>query len=219
VALVVVGMVPAAFTVQVPHSNQALAALSGWVLLCVAGVAGWRYWWRRQQQFFASMVALWLVLVGLSFIHDWQAYERVMQKSATVAAATLDLEQRRRAVDYFFAVDLLDALRWAHARESQVREIVVVTGLEHEYIYALLARGTKPINYRGGSLSEKYRFLPKIQASDWERDNTLLVVSAREMAAAGVESRLEPSAVWRGSDGEENLLIYWTPVRESEEEL
>jgi hypothetical protein len=182
--LVIVGTLPAAIATDIPHSNRAFLASAGYIILASGGAMAWGYFWKKRREFANGFLALLLVITALFYLGWWRNYLVVMapEQEEKEVMTTAEVKELQQAVNFLYARDLREAMKDTWEMAGQVKQIVVATGLEHEYIYALLATGIKPISYQGGALSEKYLFLPEIKASDWERKNTLLVVAKEEVA-------------------------------------
>lgn len=184
-SLWLVGTLPACLTTTIPHANQALLALPGLMLLATAGFLLWDCPCRYREQLLNARYLL-IVLMILSFLPRWQFYQ---QTFAAPAGEHLPVSKRQAAavVDYLFAVELISALKQAWQQREVVDTIIISTGREHEYIYALLASGISPESYQGGLLSSKILYLPNLSAGDWHRPNTIVVTNGKQWLAQDQE--------------------------------
>ncbi len=199
ICLIIIGTLPAAITTQVPHSNQAFLAMPGFLLLAAVGLGSWRLWWRRHLEFFQSFLLLFFVCSCAFFLYYQTAYYRFYTPNQSKAAAQ---------ISFTFAHNLLPAFQALAKQEANVNQILVSTDFEHEYIYALLARGTKPISYQGGSLSHKYLFLPQISPSDLLREDVFILMSPDNFSESSFVPTLSPVATFYDLTGQPNLVIY-----------
>jgi GT2 family glycosyltransferase len=221
-ALIVAGTVPAAITTQLPHANRAFLALPGFLLLASGGLALWRYVWPVNRR---AKIWIWpyllLILAVLGVLPWWQNYRQVFAPvvgvSSQIAAAPpaqgvlnpYALDRRQAASDYLFATNLLDALKQAWQQES-VRQIVVSTGLEHEYIYALLAGGVKPQSWMSEGALNKFLFVERIKANDFERPQTILIFTPDHLEAPRLSEGNGRMTNYYGATGQANLFLYQT---------
>lgn len=183
--IVVIGLIPAALGEEIPHSNRALLALPGFILLAVAGLE--KLTAKINQAAVKKSVLSTLVLVHLLF---FVAY---ISHYFTAFAAESAAE---------FKDGYLAAFEYIVPYEEEVEKILFTSDYGQPYIYALFVRKTNPIWYRGGSLI-KYEFKDEINVGDISRKNTIVVASN--------EDELEPS--WAdeliyGSDGQIRFKIY-----------
>ena len=74
---IIAGFLPASLTLQVPHNNQAILALPGFMLLAILGLITWKNWWRKHEQLYSSFVLLILILASLSFLQYQKTYYQV----------------------------------------------------------------------------------------------------------------------------------------------
>jgi GT2 family glycosyltransferase/4-amino-4-deoxy-L-arabinose transferase-like glycosyltransferase len=195
----IVGFVPAAIGVDVPHANRGLFALPG---ILLAGILGARWWYGKlnsssinaqwlgtkketrlaAKSFFGTCVLLHMILV-LAYTRD---YYRTF-----AGASTTD-----------FMDGYLDAFAVAKQYEPTVDKILFSNVYGQPYIYALFSRRTNPIWYRGGSLNT-YEFTGNITRGDVDRPKTLVV------ATPGQIPRELADKVVYGADGSIRFLIVY----------
>ncbi len=213
----VLGFLPAAMTTQVPHNNQGFLALPGFVILATVGIMVWEKWWRRHHEFYQSFALLILILVGVSFLSYQRNYyqifaanEKMMSppNNSKVLMTSDKYNNQHKIVSRLFAQNLREAFTYTHEREKQYQQIVVAVDFEQTYIYALLARKTKPEAWQGGSLSAKYLFLPEINAGELERKNSLIMVSPNKIKDNEHFKEIKPLKVFYDLNGEPNIIIY-----------
>jgi 4-amino-4-deoxy-L-arabinose transferase-like glycosyltransferase len=202
---VVVGTIPAALGVDVPHSNRGLLALPGYIMLVTLGLH-YIIMFIREQKMFASIrgthqegeilvksvvgtASLFLVMSFLPYYHGyWTSY---------AAAATEDfkdgyMETLKYVIPYEKGTD----------GKKKVDQIIFTTEYGQPYIYALFARKTNPIWYRGGSLNT-FLFTDSVAESDMLRPNTIVVASAND------PGKIEDADhVVYGKDGSVRFKIY-----------
>jgi hypothetical protein len=201
----IVGLVPAAIGVDVPHSNRALLALPGAVLLAVVGYAVARQVIsastlnRRVVGSHGEQNTVWQAVVGSFWLFHAVFFCAYLNYYYTEFA-------RRSADD--FRDGYLEALSFVVPYEkgtdgfSKVNQVVFTTKHGQPYIYTLLARHTDPIWYQGGALNT-YLFTDVISASDLERPNTIVVASGSDDVPVEKADK-----VVYGSDGEVTFKIY-----------
>lgn len=201
------GLLPAAIGTEVPHSNRALLALPGFLLLAVEGAA--LLWtWCSQQRLNSSLrgshgethllpktvlgvVLLIHVLLSTAFVHFY-----FTKFSANSAAAFSD--------GYIEAFELAEQYEKGTNGKAAVDTIIFSDAYGQPYIYALFVRKTNPIWYQGGSLV-KYQFAT-VRQSDLSRENALVV----SVPSEGLPEQSADHVVY-GSDGSVRFLLYKTP--------
>jgi 4-amino-4-deoxy-L-arabinose transferase-like glycosyltransferase len=183
--LVILGLIPAALGEEIPHSNRALLALPGFLLLAVNGL----------EKLLTKIKKLEIkkILIGvLALIHSlfFIAYiSNYFTSFAAVSAAE-------------FKDGYLEAFEYIVPYEDQVEKIIFTSDYGQPYIYALFVRKTNPIWYQGGSLI-KYEFKDEINVGDLSRENTIVVASNQDEIELGWADKLI-----YGSDGEVRFMIY-----------
>jgi 4-amino-4-deoxy-L-arabinose transferase-like glycosyltransferase len=182
--ILVLGLMPAALGEEVPHSNRALLALPGFILLAVYGLKSLATCKKDiiLKSIFGS-IALVHFLLFVAFISD---YFTVFAKSS--------------AVD--FKDGYLEAFEFVVPFEEEVEKILFTSDYGQPYIYALFVRQTNPIWYQGGSLI-KYEFRDEINLGDLARNKTIVVASNKDEMGLSQADKLI-----YGSDDEVRFKIY-----------
>lgn len=170
----VVGLVPAALGIDLPHPNRALLALPGLIML---GVLGFDQLYKlvnesslnsklvgshgEQGILYKTILGSFVMVhVGL-FFSFWQFY-----RTEYPALASAE-----------FQTGFIEALQVAKRFEPTVNSIVISNDYGQAYIYALFVRRTNPIHHQGGDLSIKYLFVD-LQAGELAKENTLVIATA-----------------------------------------
>lgn len=173
VFLVFLGVLPAAIGQEVPHANRSLLALPGFILLATAGF-----------DFLSSSIKKLSLNRKTKGSHG---ENNILLKSVMGSLVLIHLilfvayqqnyygEFARESADDF-KDGYLEAFAYTIPFEKKVDKILFTDDYGQPYIYALFARKTDPIWYRGGSLNI-YEFNPKITNGDLLRKNTLVVAS------------------------------------------
>ncbi len=201
---IVIGIVPAAAGLDVPHSNRALMALPGFLMLAVAG--GWWSWqWADQQKIWQVVGShgekklLAKTLVGTLLLLHMLFFVSYQQHYYTSFA-------RQSAAD--FMDGYLEAFQWVLPYEKgtegkpAVDKILFTADYGQAYIYALFVRKTNPIWYQGGSLI-KYEFANTITPGDLQREHTVIVGSNTDQLPLK-----DADHVVYGSDGQPRFLLF-----------
>jgi hypothetical protein len=202
------GFLSASLTLQVPHNNQAILALPGFILLAILGLLTWKNWWKKHQQFFSSFILLTLILTTLSFLQYQKTYFQVYSSFNLSNNSKYYFEHQ--LVEHLFAQNLLDAFTFTRKEEKNYQQVVVATDFEQPYIYALLAKKTKPISYQSGLLSEKYLFVEWLNFDDLERKNSLILASPSQISTLENFKQAKPLKIYFDLNNEPNLYIYET---------
>lgn len=200
VVLVVLGVLPAAIGRDVPHSNRALLALPGFILLEIVGLRQLYYFlhqdWLDQKVTGSKGEKQLLLKASLGII--------IFVYFACVCAYLDDYYTqfaKRSAAD--FEDGYIEAMQIVKQQEPSVDKIVFTNAYGQPYIYALFVRQTNPIYYHGGSLI-KYEFPDKVTIGDTQRKNALVV---------GTPQELDPRTgqyLVKGSDGSIRFVIVKT---------
>lgn len=193
IALILFGILPAALATEVPHSNRALLALPGFILLAVVGLQSilasqWASVWKKM------MLGSLLLFHGLFFFSYFQNYY-----TRFAAESAADFQD-----GYLAAFRLALPFERGEDGRVEVEKIIFTSDYGQPYIYALFVRKTNPIWYQSGSLV-KYEFKDEITVGDLERKNTLVV--------AGINDDLlgrnnQADVIVYGSDGSPRFRIY-----------
>jgi len=203
IAWIVIGIFPATLGVEIPHSNRAILALPGFILLATLGLNDFLVNISNAQvkiqKFKIPNKVLTLSVLAtvhlLTFLSFQKYYYKVFAKESADA----------------FKDGYVEAFEYAVAYEKglygkpEADKILFTSDYGQPYIYALFVRKTNPIWYRGGSLV-KYEFTDNITMGDLNRSKTLIVASKDDLLP---EERAEKLVY--GSDGEVRFKIYYAP--------
>ncbi len=198
---IVIGTLPAAIGRDVPHSNRALLALPGFFLLAILGLG--------------ELLDVLLVSQLNKKLSGTKGEKDLLVKSVlgglVLAHAVLVCSYLHNYYTNFSAQSTndfndgyLEAMKIAKESEATVEKILFTDKYGQPYIYALFARRTNPIWYRGGSLI-KYEFSNRINVGDFSRSNTLIIASP---------DQIEPSKGQKlilGADGSVRFVVVKTP--------
>ncbi len=207
-AWILIGVLPAAVGIDVPHSNRALLALPGFLLL-----AGWGMAWMINE------------LMALPWSLHFPGTHQEKNTLAKAALGSLVLIHSLLFVAYlnhYFTVfgpasatefkdGYLDVFEYIRpyengiSEETAVNQIVISGRYGQPYIYALFSRETNPISYQGGALN-RYLFVNKVTSADLERPKALVVATGEDDVPAAVAKK-----IIYGSDGSIRFKIYRTP--------
>ncbi|CAN5293378.1 hypothetical protein BH10PAT2_BH10PAT2_1670 [soil metagenome] len=174
----IVGTVPAVIGSDVPHSNRALLALPGFVLMAFYGLNSLVHYLhgtklekqlsgsKGEKSLLVKSVAgcflLFHLLFFLSYVHSY--YTVYAKESAND-----------------FQDGFIQAFQFAVKNESTSDQIIISNSYGQAYIFALFVRQTNPIWYQGGSMV-KYVYLPKISEGDLSRKNTVIIATPEQIA-------------------------------------
>lgn len=196
--ILLAGLVPSALSAElVPHSNRALFALPGFILLILFATKQLIIWLQPhigKDIAFRTVVGMIVVLEVFFFAAYWHDYQT---RYARLSAGDFQdgyLEAFNYALEYE---------RGLNGR-PQVDKIIVSDTYGQPYIFALFVRKTSPIAYRGGSLY-KYEFSSSVSGSDLLRHNTLVISTPQR----GIDPNQATHLV-HGSDGEVRFVINYT---------
>lgn len=189
---IVIGILPAALGTEIPHSNRALLALPGFILLATWAVID-------LQALVKDRLIIRTILGSFLLAHIFFALTYLNYYYTLFAKLSAD--DFREGYLEAFAV-ALDYERGENGKK-QVDKIIFTSQYGQPYIYALFVRKTNPIWYQGGSLI-KYEF-KEVERGDLSRKNSLVVAHPDdEMYGA------EPDQQIMGSDGKPRFNIYVT---------
>ncbi|MBD3279302.1 MAG: hypothetical protein GF390_01160 [Candidatus Pacebacteria bacterium] len=189
-----IGLLPAALGTEVPHSNRALLALPGLIILASLGLSDLLRFLKTKLD--AAKLKLTIgLLVGLH-LSFFVAYQVNYYTSFAHDSASDFKDGYLQAFEY--AVDYEKGLN----DKPQVDKILFTSDYGQPYIYALFVRKTNPIWYQGGSLV-KYEFADKITVADLEREKTLIVASESDQLPID-----QAKKVVYGSDGQARFKFY-----------
>jgi 4-amino-4-deoxy-L-arabinose transferase-like glycosyltransferase len=206
---IVLGILPAALGADdVPHSNRALLALPGFLLLAscgwfilvdkvaksklnksVLGNHGERNTVRN------AVVGTTILLHGIFFLSFWRYYLTSFAAASSSAFQDGYLEAMKLAQEYERGLN----------GKPEVDKIMFSSEYGQPYIYALFTRQTSPEFYQGGSLI-KYEFTD-VSIGDFERANTLVVGTAGDTDLPQAKA----DHLVYGSDGKVRFHLYYRP--------
>jgi 4-amino-4-deoxy-L-arabinose transferase-like glycosyltransferase len=198
---VIVGVLPAAIGRDVPHSNRALLALPGFLLLAVLGLDSLLKYLstsllnctvsgsKGEDNLLVKSVLGVFILFHVFFVMSY------LQHYYTDFA-------HESSADY--ADGYLEAFKYVWEQEPQVDKIVVTNSYSQPYIYALIAGKVNPIQFNNGALI-KFEFKDKIEAGELLRQNAMIVATPEE-----VDPRIGTHLIY-GSDGKVRFVIVKTP--------
>ena len=205
--LIVIGLLPAAISLEVPHSNRSILALPGFILMAVYG-ANW-------------MIGKVLATNVNKIVLGSHGEKNIILKSIIGSSLLVHIFLTVMFLSHYFTVfaqesadsfqdGYIDAFTIAQKYEKgldgypEVDKILFTSDYGQPYIYALFVRKTNPIWYRGGSLI-KYEFTDKIDVGDLTRNNALVVGSnTDELPIENAEH------IINGSDGKMRFQIFKT---------
>ena len=185
---VIIGLLPAAIGTEVPHSNRALFALLGFIILAVSGLESLLRKVDNKKMTLGLVIMIHL-LCSITFIEYY--FNRFD------ALAVDDFQ-----AGYIEAFTLAEEYEKGLNGKPTVDKIIFTSKYGQPYIYALFVRKTNPIWYQGGSLV-KYEFRDTITASDLAQNSTLVITHPID----GV-NQLAQHTIY-GKDGSIRFLVYY----------
>ncbi len=204
--IVVAGLVPAGLGFEAPHSNRALLALPGFIMLAIAGgLVTVEYLKHSSLNAVKGSkgepdMVVQAVIGVLILLHSFFAVSYLHSYFTKFAA--------RSAQD--FTDGYLEAFEIASSYTPQIdageiERIYFTDVYGQPYIFALFHHGVSPIWYRGGWLNTYYQFT-SVNVGDLGRERAVIV-------AGNDADLLDPAKanhVVRGSDGSVRFKIYVT---------
>ena len=199
VMVIIYGLLPAALGEEVPHSNRALLALPGFLMLAVWGAKKTLSWVQNSQLnktikgSHGEKNIITTAVLGTFFLVHLLLFTAYFSNYLTVFAA-------QSAAD--FKDGYLAAFSYVVPYENKVDKILFTDEYGQPYIYALFVKKTNPIWYQGGELI-KYEFTDNINPGDLSRQNTIVV--------SGQDGKLDPKLADKiiyGSNGKIRFKIY-----------
>lgn len=189
--LILIGLIPAIIGTEAPHSNRALLALPGFLLLAVIGF--------EKLLMLRPKEKIWtLFLFGLAHLVLFTGYTNNYYKNFSKVSANDFQDGYLEAFNYIIPYEKgIDG-------KPSVDKIVFSSDYGQPYIYALFSRKTNPIWYQGGSLI-KYEFKEEVTIGDLERENTIVVASNEDDLLSKND---KANKIIYGSDGEPRFRIY-----------
>ncbi|MEN8252828.1 MAG: hypothetical protein ABFQ62_00405 [Patescibacteria group bacterium] len=203
---IIVGFIPAIIGRDVPHSNRALLALPGFLLLASLGIVELLDWLKklninkRIKGSHAEKNIILKIVIGLFFIiHTFLFLSFYKNYHSSFA--------RNSAKDfkdgYLEVFEYLIPYEKGKNGKQQVNQIVFSNEYGQAYIYALFSRKTDPIWYQGGSLN-RYLFVDEVKVGDLARDNSIVVATGEDLVEIAADKYI------LGSDGSVRFRIYHT---------
>lgn len=182
--IIVIGLVPAIISDGQCSSNRSILALPGFILLTVVAIkAIFESLQKHRKIFFNTLIAAYLVFLA---IYQFNYYENYAKQSAENF-----MDGYLETFDYLRSLD-----------KSNVKQIVFTNDYQQAYIYALFSFTVNPIAYQGGILN-LFFFTNKIDQSDLEKENTIVVASKFDQMG-----ERKADEIINGSDGKGRFFIY-----------
>jgi len=209
--LIIIGLLPAAISLEVPHSNRSILALPGFILMAIYGV-DWLIIKIRESKINKKVlgshgetnIVLKSVIGSFLLFHIFLTVAFLNHYFTVFAKESADSFQD----GYLEAFEIAQKYEKGLDDYPEVDKILFTSDYGQPYIYALFSRKTNPIWYRGGSLI-KYEFTDKIDVGDLQRNNTLIVASATD------ELPIEKiKQIIFGSDGKVRFQIFLTESKQ-----
>lgn len=179
--IIFAGILPAAITNESPHSNRAFLSFIGFIFVSIYGflyLAEKIYHSELNKSLVGSkdetniviksFIGTVLFLEIITSVYFFNHYFHVFAKTSANDFKDGYIEAMQIAKKYEKGIGV-----------EPVEKIVFSNFYGQPYIYAIFVRQTNPINYRGGSLI-KYQFSDKVDISDLERPNALVIGSSND---------------------------------------
>ncbi|NCN87366.1 MAG: hypothetical protein GW941_00555 [Candidatus Pacebacteria bacterium] len=193
-------ILPAALGFElVPHSNRALLALPGFIILAILGLRDFSDWVintkinKEIPGSHGEKNMVWVTVIGMMIFLQGLFFVKYLNNYYTDFAAKSSED---------FVDGYLEAFNYVKELEKDTNKIVFTSEYGQPYIFALFARKTNPIWYQGGSLI-KYEF-KEVNIGDLSRENAIIV--------AGQDSEFikaeDADKLIYGSDGEVRFKIF-----------
>lgn len=182
---IVIGILPASIGESVPHSNRALLALPGFVLLSTIAMtfavewygqlntqakSWWGMLWGKRMEF-TDQSNIIRASIGMFFLIHSLLFVSYMHDYFTTFA-------KESSQDFYYGYE--QAFEFAIDREDSVDKILFTSKYGQPHIYAIFFRKTHPQWYQGGSLI-KYEFTDQISESDLHREKTVIIATPEEI--------------------------------------
>lgn len=208
--IIFAGILPAAITNESPHSNRAFLSFIGFIFVALYG------FYFLAEKIYSSQLNK--TLVGS------KQETNILFKSFLGTVIFLEILTSIFFFDHYFNVfakksaddfkdGYIEAMQIAEKYEKgigveAVEKIIFSNYYGQPYIYAIFVRKSSPMNYRAGSLI-KYQFSDKVDISDLERPNALIIGSSNDVLPIEKADYLI-----YGSDGEIKFKIFDTRTYE-----
>ena len=185
-AWIVLGILPAAIGDGMYHSNRALLALPGFLILATVGAEQlvldtWSSW----QNLRYVILVTYIFFLALYQQHYYTVYAQ--QSTAAFADGYLEAAQLVKSLD-----------------NPQVEKIIFTDDYQQAYLYVLIANVYNPYQYHTGIL-EKYEFTKKTDVGDFFRKNAIIVASAEDEMG-----NKQPNYQIYAADGSLRFRVYLT---------
>jgi len=184
---ILIGVLPAAIGVDVPHSNRMLLALPGFLWLAALG------WQWIAKNFTDDLIAP--AVLGMCILFQIFFVSSYLNHYYNVFAKTSATE---------FVDGYQEAVTYAISQEDNVDQVLFTTAYQQPYIYTLIGRKTNVYEFHNGALI-KFLFTEKLSNGDRFRNNTLLVGTPDQLTPTDSDTLIY------GSDGEVKFVIVKTP--------
>lgn len=201
VVWIILGILPAGLGLEIPHSNRALLALPGFIIVVVLGISEFHNYYEKvavanelKQLVFKSIFGMSILLHLLFFVSYLGNYYGNFAKKSAESFNDGYIEAFNFVIPYEEGID----------GNKEVDKIIFTSEYGQPYIYALFTRKTNPIWYQGGSLI-KYEFKEDINVGDLSQKNAIVVAGISSELLAGNADHLI-----YGSDGEIRFKIFIT---------
>lgn len=182
--MIIFGLAPAIISDGQSSSNRSILALPGIILLTVLAIKSiFESLGKHKKIFFNMLIVLYLIFLGFYQINYYKNYAK--QSAENFMDGYLETFGYLRSLD-----------------RSQIKQIVFTNDYQQAYIYALFAFEVNPIAYQGGILN-LFFFTDKIDQSDLEKENTIVVASKFDQMG-----ERKADKIINGSDGEGRFFIY-----------
>lgn len=180
------GILPAAVGRDIPHSNRALLALPGFILLaqlgfswCVAKIQTSQLnkkivgTHQEKNILVVSFIGILILLHTLFFL----AYQKDYY-TEFVAASADDFKD-----GYLEMFEFVKPYEEGHAGYPPISQVIVSSKYGQPYIYALFVKRAHPILYHGGALN-RFLFVDEVKPGDIVRENSVIVATGEDDVSA-----------------------------------
>lgn len=205
--VVFIGILPAALSTEIPHSNRSFFAITGFIILALIGIEVIGMFFAKSKSVkniigshgekhivMKAVIGTLLALHVVFSVNFLSRYFTEFSANSTEA----------------FRDGYIEALTIAHEYEMglngkpEVEKVLFSSEYGQPYIYALFVKEMNPIEYRGGALI-KYEFSDSVSVGELVRENTLVVGTQ----ASNLPTRKADHVVY-GSDGSERFVLIYT---------
>lgn len=193
---ILVGILPAAIGVEVPHPNRALMALAGFILLSIwtiiqlSALITQAFKNTTAQRLITVLVLVLIVGEVVSVLFFSNLYFGRYQHQLSDAYLSGYLEAARLAYDYSIGKN-----------HTEVDQVVFTSTYGQPYIFMLFANQLDSIAYHNGVLV-KFLFPDKVTIGDLDRINALVVAGKADMIDA------KPDTIIADQNGDPRFYFY-----------